>query len=85
MVVRVRLELPVVRGRDERDARRHQPLHDRHREHGPLHRIGPGAELVEQRERARSITSMIAVTCEEKVESDCSIDCSSPISAKTAS
>ena len=34
---------------------------------------------------ARSSTSMMAVMWPEKVESDCSIDCSSPMSAKIAS
>ncbi len=51
--------------------------------------VGGGAELVEEDERARAwrgaAMRLRLVTCAEKVERSCSMDCASPMSARKAS
>ena len=60
-------------------------LDDGHGQRRALCRIGAGAQLVEEHQRigcrTESTISTMFFMCEEKVDRDCSMDCSSPISA----
>ena len=53
LAVREQFQLAVVRGRDQGRARLDEPPDDRDRQRGALGRVGAGAQLVEQHERAR--------------------------------
>jgi hypothetical protein len=84
----VHLQLRIVRCDEGRRALIAQIVDDGLGNRRPFGRVGAGAKLVkETSDRSSTCCRMrvILVMCDEKVERLCSIDCSSPISAKTLS